>query len=219
VDDTDIRRSVGILTESPGLYERLSAYRNLAIFASLYDVEDVDRQVSKYLHMLGLWSRRDQPAGSFSKGMRQKLAIARALYKGGNCVIMDEPTSALDALAEAEIYSEFDTLTHGKTSIYISHRLASTKFCDKIALIDGSGLREYGSHDELMARGGAYHDMFVTQGKYYQEGGNAGCKIQKKSRLCLDLSGVSVLPISFFCSSTPSLIPVRFWAMSFSQNI
>ena len=64
VDDTEIRRSVGILTESPGLYERLSAYRNLAIFAELYDVEDVDAQVSKYLHMLGLWSRRDEPAGS-----------------------------------------------------------------------------------------------------------------------------------------------------------
>lgn len=104
----------------------------------------------------------------FSGGENQRLAIARALYKGGNCVIMDEPTASLDALAEASIYSQFDTLIHGRTAIYISHRLASTKFCDSIALIDNDGLSEYGTHDELMALGKAYHDMFVVQGKYYQ---------------------------------------------------
>lgn len=114
----------------------------------------------------------DEEGAVFSGGENQKLAIARALYKGGNCVIMDEPTAALDALAEAEIYSEFDTLTLGKTAIYISHRLASTKFCDVIALIDGTGLKEYGTHDELMKLGGEYHNMFVVQGKYYQEGGD-----------------------------------------------
>ena len=104
----------------------------------------------------------------FSGGENQRLTIARALYKGGSCVIMDEPTASLDALAEASIYSQFDTLIHNRTAIYISHRLASTKFCDAIALIDNDGLREYGTHDELMALGGAYHDMFVVQGKYYQ---------------------------------------------------
>jgi ABC-type multidrug transport system fused ATPase/permease subunit len=83
---------------------------------------------------------------------------------------MDEPTAALDALAEAEIYQQFDALTEGKTSVYISHRLASTKFCDKIALIDNEGLREYGTHEELMSLGGAYFDMFMKQGKYYREG-------------------------------------------------
>ncbi|HCU57247.1 MAG TPA: multidrug ABC transporter ATP-binding protein, partial [Anaerolineaceae bacterium] len=74
VNDQNIRRSVGILTENPGLYERLSASMNLEIYANLYDVDDVTGQVEKYLQMLGLWSRRDDPAGSFSKGMRQKLA-------------------------------------------------------------------------------------------------------------------------------------------------
>lgn len=105
----------------------------------------------------------------FSGGESQKLAIARALYKGGGCVVMDEPTSALDALAEEEIYREFDALTRGRTAIYISHRLASTRFCDKIALIDGDGLREYGTHDELMAQRGLYYKMFETQGKYYRQ--------------------------------------------------
>lgn len=113
----------------------------------------------------------DEDGAIFSGGESQKLAIARALYKGGNCVIMDEPTAALDALAEQEIYEEFNELTQGKTSIYISHRLASTKFCDKIALIDGTGLKEYGNHDELMEKRGEYYKMFLTQGKYYQEGG------------------------------------------------
>lgn len=151
-------------------------------------LENIDYdQVDKVLKQVGLYDKVqslekgvntmmlkiiDENGAVFSGGESQKLAIARALYKGGNCVIMDEPTAALDALAEAEIYEEFNTLTQGKTAIYISHRLASTKFCDKIALIDGTGLKEYGTHDELMKLGGAYHDMFVTQGKYYQEGGD-----------------------------------------------
>lgn len=109
----------------------------------------------------------------FSGGESQKLAIARALYKDGNMVIMDEPTAALDALAEAEIYENFGTLIKGKTAVYISHRLASTKFCDKIALFDKDGLREYGNHEELMNLRGEYFNMFQVQGKYYNEGGAA----------------------------------------------
>lgn len=105
-----------------------------------------------------------------SGGQNQKIAIARALYKDGNMVILDEPTASLDALAEAEIYQNFDKLVKNKTAVYISHRLASTKFCDKIALFDGEGLKEYGSHEELMQLKGKYYQMFMTQGKYYQEG-------------------------------------------------
>ncbi|MEG2088232.1 MAG: hypothetical protein RR022_08525 [Angelakisella sp.] len=102
--------------------------------------------------------------------MTQKLAIARALYRQGAAVIMDEPTAALDALAEAEIYQQFDRLVQGKTAIYISHRLASTRFCDHIALFDNDGLKEYGTHDELMAANGSYCEMFTVQGRYYREG-------------------------------------------------
>lgn len=111
----------------------------------------------------------DEDGTDFSGGERQKLAIARGLYKDANMVIMDEPTAALDALAEAEIYENFSTLTEGKTAVYISHRLASTKFCDKIALFDKDGLKEYGSHEELMAKKGSYYEMFTIQGKYYQD--------------------------------------------------
>lgn len=112
----------------------------------------------------------DPQGTEFSGGESQKLAIARALYKDGRMVIMDEPTSALDALAEADIYQHFDTLIQGKTAVYISHRLSSTQFCDRIALFDGDGLAEYGTHEELMALGGKYYEMFMIQGKYYQEG-------------------------------------------------
>lgn len=113
----------------------------------------------------------DENGIELSGGESQKLAIARALYKNGNMVIMDEPTSALDALAEAEIYKDFSELVENKTSIYISHRLSSTKFCDVIALFDKRGLIEYGTHEELMEKRGEYYKMFTIQGKYYQEGG------------------------------------------------
>lgn len=111
----------------------------------------------------------DDEGVDLSGGERQKLAIARALYKDAPMVIMDEPTAALDALAEADIYENFSSLVQGKTAVYISHRLASTKFCDKIALFDSEGIKEYGTHDELMEKKGMYYEMFLVQGKYYQE--------------------------------------------------
>lgn len=115
----------------------------------------------------------DEDGTDFSGGERQKLSIARGLYKDAPMVIMDEPTAALDALAEAEIYESFSSLVQGKTAVYISHRLASTKFCDRIALFDRDGLREYGSHEELMEKKGEYYRMFTVQGKYYQKEGEA----------------------------------------------
>ena len=113
----------------------------------------------------------DEKGTEFSGGQNQKLTIAKALYKDANMVIMDEPTAALDALAEAEIYESFSDLVKGKTAVYISHRLASTKFCDKIALFDNDGLKEYGSHEELMEAKGEYYSMFTIQGKYYNQEG------------------------------------------------
>lgn len=110
----------------------------------------------------------DENGVELSGGENQKLAIARALYKDAKMVILDEPTASLDALAEAEIYQKFNDLVKDKTAIFISHRLASTKFCDKIALFNQEGLIEYGTHDELMALKQNYYQMFITQGQYYQ---------------------------------------------------
>lgn len=114
----------------------------------------------------------DENGVDLSGGQKQKIAIARALYKNGGIVILDEPTAALDALAEANIYSSFANLVENKTAIYISHRLSSTKFCDKIAFFNQDGLQEYGTHEELMSNQLGYYEMFKIQGKYYQEGGN-----------------------------------------------
>lgn len=105
-----------------------------------------------------------------SGGEKQKLALARALYKDSPVIILDEPTSALDALAEYELYNNFDTLIKNKTAIYISHRLSSTRFCDKVAMFKDGGLAEYGTHEELMGLSGAYCELFSVQAQYYIDG-------------------------------------------------
>ncbi len=104
-----------------------------------------------------------------SGGQEQKLAISRAVYKDSPILILDEPTANLDALAEHEIYSRLNDLREDRTSIYISHRLSSTKFCDRIILLKGGKIFEEGTHDELMKKKGEYYEMFTIQGKYYTE--------------------------------------------------
>lgn len=113
----------------------------------------------------------DGEGTEFSGGEKQKLMIARALYKDGAVMLSDEPTAALDPLAEREIYESFDRLTENKTVVYVSHRLASTRFCDGIALFEEGRLAEYGTHEELMARNGKYAHMFHIQAKYYRQEG------------------------------------------------
>jgi len=105
-----------------------------------------------------------------SGGEKQKLALARALYKDAPIIILDEPTAALDPIAEDEVYQKYAELTRGKTSIYISHRLASTRFCDRILLIDNHIIAETGTHDELIKLGGKYARMFEIQSHYYKSG-------------------------------------------------
>lgn len=119
----------------------------------------LDTQVYKYFDQEGI-----EPSG----GEMQKLAIARALYKDAPIVILDEPTAALDPIAEYEIYRQFDTLIGGKSAIYISHRLSSCKFCDKIAIFADNTIKEYGTHEELVSLpGGIYAEMFQAQAQYY----------------------------------------------------
>jgi len=131
-----IRRSVGLLTETPGMYDRLSALKNLTIFARLYGVADANEQVEKYLRMLGLWERRFDEAGSFSKGMRQKLAIARALLHEPPLLFLDEPTSGLDPEA-AHMVRDFiaELKNAGRTIFLCTHNLdEADRLCDRIAI-------------------------------------------------------------------------------------
>ncbi|MFW6042358.1 MAG: ATP-binding cassette domain-containing protein [Chloroflexota bacterium] len=137
-DDREIRRRVGILTEAPGLYERLSAERNLRIYAELYEVEDVTGQVERYLRMLGLWERRHDGAGTFSKGMKQKLAIARALLHEPQVLFLDEPTAGLDPEAAKLVRDFIDELRQqGRTIFLCTHNLdEAERLCDRIAVFN-----------------------------------------------------------------------------------
>ena len=134
--DTEIRRNVGILTESPGMYERLSAEKNLTIFANLYDVPDIDKSVNKYLSMLGLWERRHDAVGSFSKGMRQKLAVARALIHEPQILFLDEPTTGLDPEASKTVRDFVEELkTEGRTIFMTTHNLdEAERLCDRVGI-------------------------------------------------------------------------------------
>ena len=132
----DIRRTVGILTKSPGMYDNLSAEYNLSIYANLYEVKDVQGQIEKYLRMLGLWDRRFDEAGSFSKGMKQKLAIARALLHEPPLLFLDEPTAALDPEA-AHLVREFieELRKAGRTIFLCTHNLdEADRLCDRIGV-------------------------------------------------------------------------------------
>ena len=104
-----------------------------------------------------------------SGGEKQKLMLARALYKDAPVIVLDEPTAALDPIAENELYLKYNELTAHKTSVYISHRLASTRFCDRIIYLENGEIVECGSHDELMKLGGKYARMFDLQSHYYKE--------------------------------------------------
>ena len=106
----------------------------------------------------------------FSGGQTQRLMLARALYKDAPMLILDEPTAALDPLAENDIYRKYNDMTTGKTALFISHRLASTRFCDRIILLADGAIAEEGTHESLLALGGEYAKLFEVQSRYYQEG-------------------------------------------------
>lgn len=150
------------------------------------DVTDINRpRVESSLKTAGLWDKVrslekgiDTPllkiihedGAILSGGENQKLMIARALYRPNTrMMVMDEPTAALDALAEQAIYQQFDSLLKGRTALFISHRLASTLFCDRVLLLDGGCIAQHGTHEELINQPGLYRQLFTTQGKYYQQ--------------------------------------------------
>ena len=149
------------------------------------DEQQADHQrVCRCLQRAGLWERIERlPKGvktpytkelyedgeSFSGGEAQRLMLARALYKDAPVMVLDEPTAALDPLAEAQMYAQYNDLTANKTSIFISHRLSSTQFCDRVLYLEGGKIVEDGTHQQLMALGGSYAKMFAYQAYYYQK--------------------------------------------------
>lgn len=127
--------------------------------------QGIDTQMLKVIYDDGV---------DLSGGEKQKLALAKALYKDSPIIVLDEPTAALDALAEYHLYKNFDEMIGDKTAVYISHRLSSTRFCDDIVMFKAGEMVEHGTHEELLAKNGAYAEMFEIQAQYYKEGTEYG---------------------------------------------
>ena len=148
LEETDKDKVTEVLKKS-GLYEKISKYE-----------KGIDVSMLKIF---------DQEGIDLSGGERQRLAMARSLYQNRNVFVLDEPTAALDALAEDKMYREFNDMVDGKTAIFISHRLSSTRFCDNIILFEDGQVVEEGNHQELMSQKGKYAEMFEIQAQYYVE--------------------------------------------------
>lgn len=116
-----------------------------------------------------LYRTFDENGVDFSGGEMQRLAISRAIYKNSPILVLDEPTSALDPKAEYEIYSSFQNISDNRTAVYISHRMSSTKFSDKIAVFKDGEILEYGTHDELIGLNGLYSELYSLQSSLYKK--------------------------------------------------
>ena len=149
LENTDIERVKDCLKEA-GLEKKIASLPD-GVYTYL------DKQVNKN-------------ATELSGGEAQKLMLARALYKNAPVLVLDEPTSALDPIAESEIYQEYSNMAKGKSSLFISHRLASTSFCDKILYLENGSIAEEGTHKELIKKGGKYKELFDIQSCWYKDG-------------------------------------------------
>ncbi len=142
---------VAACAEMAGLTNKINSFPN-----------KYDTRIGKEIYENGI---------ELSGGEKQRLMLARALYKNAPIIVLDEPTAALDPIAESDMYNKYAALTGGRTSLYISHRLASTRFCDRIILLEHGIITEEGNHSELMKKEGKYAELFEIQSRYYREGG------------------------------------------------
>ncbi|MCM1579079.1 MAG: ABC transporter ATP-binding protein/permease [Ruminococcus sp.] len=164
---------VGENVTGSGEYDRDRFFRCLKNAGIYEKIESLPKKEKTHL-VRGTY----EDAVDLSGGETQKLALAKALYKNSPMLILDEPTAALDPIAEQEMYLNYAKFSKGKSGLFISHRLASTRFCDRIILLDGGHIAEHGTHTELMERGGKYAELFGLQSSYYNDE-----KVQKEADL------------------------------------
>ena len=158
------------------VYQEITLCPNLTVAENLYigrtkgaftNWRKMNAGAKKLLDSLGIPAAPTQQLSSCSIAVQQMVAIARAVDMECKVLILDEPTAALDPIAEAEIYEQFSQMVSGKTAVYISHRMSSCKFCDRIVVLDHGEIVEEGTHDSLMERNGIYAKLYQKQAEYY----------------------------------------------------
>ena len=180
-----------------------------------------DEKVERCLRQAGLWEKiASLPKGmksefgkaiygdgvELSGGETQKLLLARALYKAAPVMILDEPTAALDPISESRLYETYNEIMRGQSTVFISHRLASTRFCSRILLIEDGAVIEEGTHESLLLQKGRYYELFATQAKYYrehpegEEADTMSKKLTLKEKVGITSRGFSIL--SRYCPGT-----------------
>ena len=170
--DAAYRDLLGYLPQEFGFYPDFSVRDYLRYIATLKGVRPVvarDR-VERLIRQVGLEKVATRKMKRLSGGMKRRAGIAQAMLNDPRILILDEPTAALDPIAESEIYTEYNEMAQDKTSLFISHRLASTAFCDRILYLENGRVLEEGTHAQLLAQGGKYRELFGIQSCWYTEG-------------------------------------------------
>ena len=175
----ELTKKTAFVFQNYNLFSNMTVLENVMAgltIARHVNKKDAEKIAREALDWVNLSDRLDYYPSKLSGGQQQRAGIARAIALNPDIILFDEPTSALDPIAESRIYEEYNHMASSKTAVFISHRLASTKFCDRILFLDGGQIVEEGSHDELMKNGGKYREIFDIQSHYYKEQGTGNSK-------------------------------------------
>ena len=169
--DTYRNHSIGFVFQSYNLIPHQSVLANVELALTLSGVSGEERRARavEALEKVGLGDQLDKAPNQMSGGQMQRVAIASVLVMNPDILVLDEPTAALDPISESRLYETYHKVMENHSTVFISHRLASTRFCSRILLMDGGRIAEEGTHEQLLSQKGKYYELFETQAKYYRE--------------------------------------------------